>query len=121
MIHLPCFAMRSKIPEQGWYQLACSSKARQTNELVREPRAAARANVGWQKPDRPPERECMRRRGSQSTRRAGWASGVGAWLHRIIRKEQRGDPQWEEESRRERVGKIGENVRTEEEAREGRR
>jgi hypothetical protein len=62
----------------------------------------------------------MRTRGSQSRRGAG-RSGIGAWLHRIIRKEQQGDRQWEEQRRRERTGKIGEDVRTEEEAREGRR
>jgi hypothetical protein len=61
----------------------------------------------------------MRRRGSESRRRAGW-SGIGAWLYRIIRKEQQGDRQWEEQRRRERSGKIGEDIRTEEETREGR-
>jgi hypothetical protein len=50
--------------------------------------------------------------------KVSFASRVSAWLRRIIRKEQLSDPQWDEEIRRERTGKMGENIRTEEEARE---
>jgi hypothetical protein len=59
----------------------------------------------------------MRSRRSSSKRRAGLASRIGGWLRRIIRNEQHGDPQWEEESRRERTGKSGENIHTDNEAR----
>jgi hypothetical protein len=47
-----------------------------------------------------------------------FASRVSAWLGKIIRKEQLADPQWAEETRRERTGEMGENIRTEEEARD---
>ena len=40
----------------------------------------------------------------------GFASRVGRWLRSVIRKEREGDVQWEEESRRERTGKMGEDI-----------
>ena len=58
-------------------------------------------------------------RARRTTRpRASFAARVGAWLRRIIRKDQLADPQWDEERRRERTGKMGENLRTEDEARD---
>jgi hypothetical protein len=41
---------------------------------------------------------------------------VTRWLGNVIRREQRADPQWKEEERRERTGKMGENIHTEDEA-----
>jgi len=50
--------------------------------------------------------------------RVTFASRISAWLRRVIRKDQLADPQWEEEARRERTGKMGEDIRTEDEARD---
>jgi hypothetical protein len=40
----------------------------------------------------------------------GLASRVGRWLRSVIRKERAGDAQWEEETRRELTGQMGENI-----------
>jgi hypothetical protein len=50
-----------------------------------------------------------------------FASRISAWLQRIIRKDQLADPQWDEEERRERTGKMGEDIRTEDESRDSTR
>jgi hypothetical protein len=37
-------------------------------------------------------------------------SRIGSWLRGLVRKEQRADPEWEEEVRREQTGKMGEDI-----------
>jgi hypothetical protein len=58
----------------------------------------------------------VRTRPSKARHRS-FSSRIGSWLRRIVRREQLVDPQWDEERRREQSGKMGEDIRTEEEAR----
>jgi hypothetical protein len=43
-------------------------------------------------------------------------SRIGTWLRTTLRKERSADPLWEEDERRRRSGKMGENVVTDEAA-----
>jgi hypothetical protein len=42
---------------------------------------------------------------------------LGGWLRRVVRNEQRADPEWDEEVRREQTGKMGEDIRLPEDIR----
>jgi len=35
---------------------------------------------------------------------------IGNWLRAVVGREQRADPQWNEEVKRERTGKMGEDI-----------
>jgi hypothetical protein len=59
----------------------------------------------------------VRTRPSTARHVRSFASRIGSWLRRIVRREQLADPQWDEERRREQSGKMGEDIRTEEEPR----
>ena len=49
--------------------------------------------------------------GSLGTKtKRGLVSRMGNWLQALVQKEQKADPQWDEEERRERGGKAGENI-----------
>jgi hypothetical protein len=43
-------------------------------------------------------------------RKFGVASRFGSWLRSIVRKDVQADPQWDDEVRRERTGKAGEDL-----------
>jgi hypothetical protein len=47
--------------------------------------------------------------------KTGFVSRIGTWLRAVVQKAQQADPQWDEELRRERTGKMGENIRGQEE------
>jgi hypothetical protein len=46
---------------------------------------------------------------------------IGHWLRGVVKKEQRADPQWDEEVKREETGKMGEDIRLPEDMRQSER
>jgi hypothetical protein len=46
---------------------------------------------------------------------------LGSWLRGVIGKEQRADPQWDEDVKRQQAGKMGENIRLPEDIRASQR